>query len=55
MNWLGYNYAHDLVLPKSTRGKIAFFMYPQCETAEGRLDPLDPENFKYQMTSREIA
>jgi transglutaminase-like putative cysteine protease len=55
MNWLAYNYAHDLVLPKSTRGKIAFFMYPQCETAEGRLDPLDPDNFKYQLTSREIA
>ena len=55
MNWVAYNYAHDVVLPKSTRGKLAFFMYPQCETAEGRLDPLDPDNFKYQMTSREIA
>jgi transglutaminase-like putative cysteine protease len=55
MNWLAYNYAHDLTLPKSTRGKVAFFMYPQCETAEGRLDPLDPDNFRYQMSSREIA
>lgn len=55
MNWLAYNYAHDVVLPKSTRGKLGFFMYPQCETAEGRLDSLDPDNFKYQMTSREIA
>ena len=55
MNWLAYNYAHDLVLPRSTRGKVGFFMYPQCETAEGRLDPLDPDNFRYQMTSREIA
>jgi transglutaminase-like putative cysteine protease len=55
MNWLAYNYAHDVALPKSTKGKVAFFMYPQCETAEGRLDPLDPDNFKYTMTSREIA
>jgi transglutaminase-like putative cysteine protease len=55
MNWLAYNYAHDVTLPKSTRGKIGFFMYPQCETAEGRLDPLDPDNFKYTMTAREIA
>ncbi len=55
MNWLAYNYAHDLTLPKSTRGKVAFFMYPQCETAEGRLDPLDPDNFRYQMSSREIV
>ena len=54
MNWLAYNYAHDIVLPKSTRGRVAFFMYPQCETAEGRLDPLDPDNFRYQMTSRAI-
>ena len=55
MNWLGYNYAHDLVLPGSSRGKVAFLMYPQCETAEGRLDSLDPANFKYTITSREIA
>jgi transglutaminase-like putative cysteine protease len=55
MNWLAYNYAHDVVLPNSMHGKIGFFMYPQCETAEGRLDSLDPDNFRYQMTSREIA
>ena len=55
MNWLAYNYAHDLVLPRSTRGKIGYFMYPQCETAEGRLDSLDPENFRYQIVAREIA
>ena len=55
MNYLVYNYAHDLALPGSSRGKIGFLMYPQCETAEGRLDPLDPDNFKYQITSREIV
>lgn len=55
MNWLAYNYAHDVVLPGSTRGKIGYFMYPQCETAAGRLDALDPDNFKYQLTAREIA
>ncbi|HSD61034.1 MAG TPA: transglutaminase family protein, partial [Burkholderiales bacterium] len=37
MNWLAYNFAHDLLLPGATRGPVAFFMYPQCETAEGRL------------------
>jgi hypothetical protein len=30
-------------------------MYPQAETADGRLDHLDPDNFKYEITSREIA
>jgi transglutaminase-like putative cysteine protease len=54
MNWLAFNYAHDLVLPGSTRGKIGYFMYPQCETAGGRIDSLDPDNFKYQMTAKEI-
>jgi hypothetical protein len=30
-------------------------MYPQAETASGRLDCLDPDNFKYEITAREIA
>ena len=54
MNWLAYNFAHDVDLPGATKGKVAFLMYPQCETAEGRLDCLDPDNFKYQITAREI-
>lgn len=55
MNWLGYNYAHDLLLPGATRGEVGFFMYPQCETAGGRLDSLDPDNFKYQITAKEVV
>ena len=30
-------------------------MYPQAETAEGRMDCLDPDGFKYKMTTREIG
>jgi len=55
MNWLGYNYGHDLVLPGSSRGPVGFLMYPQAETAEGRLDCLDPDNFKYTMSVRELS
>jgi transglutaminase-like putative cysteine protease len=55
MNWMAYNYAHDLLLPQATRGKLGYLMYPQCETAEGRLDSLDPENFRYTMASRELG
>jgi len=55
MNWLAYNTAHDLALPGASRGKIPFLMYPQGETAAGRLDSLDPEHFTYQITSRELA
>jgi transglutaminase-like putative cysteine protease len=55
MNWMAYNTAHDLSLPRSNRGKVAFLMYPQSETGEGRLDPLDPDNFKYTITAKEIG
>jgi transglutaminase-like putative cysteine protease len=54
MNWMAYNFAHDVALPGSTGAPVGFFMYPQAETAEGRLDCLDPDNFKYEITSREI-
>ena len=29
-------------------------MYPQAETADGRLDPFDPDAFRYQITSKEL-
>jgi transglutaminase-like putative cysteine protease len=55
MNWMAYNFAHDVALPGSSGAPIAFFMYPQAETADGRLDCLDADNFKYEITSQEIA
>jgi hypothetical protein len=30
-------------------------MYPQAETAAGRVDSLDPDNFKYTMTAKETT
>jgi transglutaminase-like putative cysteine protease len=54
-NWLAYNYAHDVRLPGSKGAPVGFLMYPQAETADGRLDALDPDNFKYRIVSREIA
>jgi hypothetical protein len=29
-------------------------MYPNGETLQGRLDPLDPDSFKYTLTAREL-
>jgi transglutaminase-like putative cysteine protease len=55
MNWIAYNFAHDVALPGSIGAPVAFFMYPQAETADGRLDSLDPDNFKYEITSTEIT
>ncbi len=55
MNWMAYNFGHDVALPGSTGAPVGFLMYPQAETAEGRLDSLDPDNFKYEITSKEIT
>jgi transglutaminase-like putative cysteine protease len=54
MNWLAYNEAHDVALPGSSGAKIGFFMYPQAETGGTRLDSLDPDNFRYTITAREL-
>ena len=55
MNWMAYNYAHDVELPGSANKPLVYFMYPQAETSEGRVDPFDPDNFKYEITVKEIS
>ena len=55
MNWMAYNFAHDVVLPGSNGTPAGFLMYPQAETADGRLDSLDPDNFRYEITSTETT
>ena len=54
MNWMAYNFAQDVELPGSST-TIPFLMYPQAQTAEGTLDSLDPDNFKYEITARELS
>lgn len=55
MNWMAYNFAHDVVLPGSSGAPVGFLMYPQAETSEGRLDCLDADNFKYEIASKETT
>lgn len=55
MNWMAYNFGHDVALPGSKLPPVPFFMYPQAETAEGRVDPLDADNFKYEIVAKELA
>jgi transglutaminase-like putative cysteine protease len=55
MNWMAYNFAQDVELPGASGTTLPFLMYPQAQTAEGQLDSLDPENFKYEITARELA
>jgi transglutaminase-like putative cysteine protease len=54
MNWLAYSYAHDVSFAGSKAAKIPYFMYPNAETNNGRLDQLDPDAFKYTITAREL-
>ncbi len=55
MNWMAYNFANDVNLPGSTGKPVGFLMYPQAETADGRLDSLAPDTFEYEITSKEIT
>jgi len=55
MNWMAYNFAHDVPLPGSNGQPVPFLMYPQAETIDGRLDSLDADNFKYEIAARETA
>jgi transglutaminase-like putative cysteine protease len=54
-NWVAWNTAHDVALPHSKEPKLGFFMYPVGENAEGRLDSYAPDDFKYQITAREVT
>jgi transglutaminase-like putative cysteine protease len=54
-NWLAYNFGHDIALPGAKGPKVEFLMYPQAETASGRLDCLDPDTFKYAIRAAEVA
>ncbi len=54
MNYLPFNFAHDLELPGSAGEPLPFLMYPQAETGGGRRDPLEPAAFRYGIQAREL-
>ena len=53
-NWMAYNMAHDVRLPNAQGSKLGFLMYPVGENASGRLNSYAPDDFKYQITAKEI-
>ena len=55
MNWIAFNFAHDVTWPGSMHAPLGFLMYPQAETSDGRLDSLDPDRFGYEITSHETV
>ncbi|KAF1023537.1 MAG: hypothetical protein GAK30_00488 [Paracidovorax wautersii] len=55
MNWLAYNHAEDVALAGSRPALSAgFLMYPNGQTAQGQLDSLDPDNFRYRISARRV-
>ena len=54
MNWVAFNHGHDVALPGSGLGPVPFLMYPNGETAAGRMDSLDPDSFRYRLTARQL-
>ena len=53
-NWMAYNMAHDLQLPNAQGPQLGFLMYPIAENDAGRLNSYAPDDFKYQISAREI-
>jgi transglutaminase-like putative cysteine protease len=53
-NWMAYNEAHDVELPNAKGPALGFLMYPIAETAAGRVDSYAPDDFKYQISAKEI-
>ena len=42
-------------ISKSAGEKLGFFMYPIGENTAGRFDSYAPDDFKYQITAKEIT
>jgi transglutaminase-like putative cysteine protease len=54
-NWMAFNMAHDVHLPHAQGPKPGFLMYPIAENASGRLNSYAPDDFKYQISARELT
>jgi transglutaminase-like putative cysteine protease len=54
MNWIAYNSARDVTIPPAYTDSINYFMYPRLVSGQAQNDGMDPEQFQYTITSREI-
>ena len=56
MNWLAYNTAHDVKLPKATKApQKPFLMYVNAESDGEMRDELEPDSVRYTITARELT
>jgi len=54
-DWIAFNAAQDVPLPKTKHGVLPYFMHPQAETANGFANGLDAATFRYEIRIRESA
>jgi transglutaminase-like putative cysteine protease len=54
-NWVVYNSARDFMPSPTARSSVNYFMYPRLESGKFQNDGMDPEHFKYNITSTEIS
>jgi transglutaminase-like putative cysteine protease len=55
MNWVAYNSARDFALPPSYAEEINYLMYPRLASEKTKNDGMDPDEFKYTITAKEIG
>ena len=53
-NWMAFNTANDVNLPGARMGTLHFLMYPVAEDRQGRFDSYAPDDFRYQISAREL-
>jgi transglutaminase-like putative cysteine protease len=54
MNWIAYNDARDFELPNGPKDPFNYLMYPEASHGGEWLDGIDPQAFKYKITSAEV-
>jgi transglutaminase-like putative cysteine protease len=54
MNWVGLNTGRDFPLVPAARQPLSFFMYPHGETPQHVTEDVEPDRFRYRISSREI-
>jgi transglutaminase-like putative cysteine protease len=53
-NWMGYNMAHDLMLPGGTGKPVGFLMYPMGVTGGQPIDHYAAKDFAYTISAVEV-
>ena len=54
-DWVAFNFAENVALPKTRHAALPYFMHPQAETANGFANSLDAASFRYEISVHEAS